>query len=574
MQTLGQALPPAPPGFQWVNTPHGPGLAPIPVQAPPATPTAQAVPPLRTAQPSAPIAQEGALGTAILVIAFCESSTELIALALSLECVRAGAPIAPEVAATLPPEIRAQMERSLADPRWCAAARKVLADSLVNMVARGFLRTCFAIVPSARPDDPLSDPAWGVAIQKAYAENERRIGDMADGVLECLDLLPEESSAPVAAATLQAARPAPPQNTATTPQTAQPAPPQNTAATPQAAQPAPPQNTATTPKAPTATAEEIACVVAFVLVFVGAWSKTPAFIRLSAAVYAVAQSKAPQPDPARVAEGYAVLRDPVLVAACVALFGRTRALWRSKAVPATWEGFSRAVDSDGVLNAVLKMVIDRAARLAAPAPVAASPLPTSAPKAPEAPVAPVAVAPAPTTPKAPEATPAAPVVRLAIRWPPDSRPAVLAPPVYAARVPEPPDVAPASVAALSKAPRRVPLAAAPWRSARARKRPRIEPPPPPPAASSPAPVVRTRGRPRASAGATAPVRAAPVPTPPAPGPAPFVKDELRRVRAPPVAGRASFVTDELRARAPAQPERCNQIDEPPRARAPPTVPPR
>jgi hypothetical protein len=112
------ALPPAPPGFQWVNTPHGPGLASLPVQAsaaPPHAPPMQATPPAppRAAQPPAPptqaaaptrlSAQDGAtIETALLVIAICESSAELIALSLSLECVKSGAPIAPDVAARLP----------------------------------------------------------------------------------------------------------------------------------------------------------------------------------------------------------------------------------------------------------------------------------------------------------------------------------------------------------------------------------------------------------------------------------------------------------------------------------------
>jgi hypothetical protein len=530
-QILGQALPPAPPGFQWVSTPYGPGVVPITVQDVPAQPSAQ----IGRAAPPTAGAQEDTIGTALLLLAFCESSPELTALTIALECVIARTSLMPEAAAALSPELRACVLRCLATPRWCDAARKTLANPFLPLVARRFLRTCLAVVPPASPE-PLLDPSWRVALRKAYARNARGVRDVADGVLACLELLAELSARPAAPKVLEEAEPVAP--APTTPSglglaslALPPAPPGyqwvdtpfGPGAVPITADAVPPQPSTQIGRAvtPAAGAQEDGIGMAlFLLAFC---ESSPELTALAIALECVRARTPLVPEAAAALSPElraCVLRclanprwcdaerktlaNPFLPLVarefrrtCLAVVPSASpeplsdAAWRAALRKAYAGNAGRVREvADGVL-ACLELLPELSATPAAPkALVTAEP-----------------VAPAPTMPT-PERQAPAPALLASLAAPsepamPEPQPAALA-----ARPGSPP------VASWPRA-RRVPLAAAPWRPARARKRQRVEPPPPPPATALPVPSAHLpQPASRARADVSPPVSSSREPSPP------------------------------------------------------------
>jgi len=191
-----RAAPTAPTGWQWVPTAYGFALAPVP---PPVASAPAPTPPPRVQHRTA----SPAVTTALLLIGACDESPELLGLGFALECVHAGASSLPEALRTsLTTPIAERIQRCLADLQWYAAARRMLADRIVDYVAAAFLRACMRVVPSARPEEPLGDPAW-VAAVRAAMEEHLQLDELADAVLGGVKL-PEAATAPAPPAPMRA----------------------------------------------------------------------------------------------------------------------------------------------------------------------------------------------------------------------------------------------------------------------------------------------------------------------------------------------------------------------------------
>ncbi|UQA59982.1 hypothetical protein [Polyangium aurulentum] len=112
------------------------------------------------------ISDGSVLASAVLLLGFCRSVTELAVLGSAVMCAETGTPRLPEDRGA--PGMTATINRMLADREWVENARRWAADPSHQRAAQAFLDACRDAVPMEMPPGCLADPQWLMVFQSAF----------------------------------------------------------------------------------------------------------------------------------------------------------------------------------------------------------------------------------------------------------------------------------------------------------------------------------------------------------------------------------------------------------------------
>ena len=157
---------------------------------------------------STSISDGSIVASAVLLLGFCRSVTELAVLGSAVMCAETGTSCLPEDRGAS--GMTAKINRMLADRQWVEDARRWAADPSHQRAAQAFLDACRDAVPMEVHAGCLADPQWLMVFQSAF-EVHPTLGQDADTFLRAVGLAPAPAATKPKAAPIPEApaKPAP-----------------------------------------------------------------------------------------------------------------------------------------------------------------------------------------------------------------------------------------------------------------------------------------------------------------------------------------------------------------------------